>query len=60
MKAIINKFEKDLNDEIVKRDKYFNSKSENWQESEKGEEYQNSTEVLMELYDEVLETLTNI
>ena len=61
MKTILKKAE-DLKDtisvELEKREEFFDSKSEKWQESEKAENYQDITDKLQAVYDEI-ENLIN-
>lgn len=52
MKSIISKVENLIelvSDEINKREDFYSEKSEKWQESEKGEKYQEQTDSLSEL-----------
>lgn len=48
-----------ISEELEKREEYFDNKSEKWQESEKGESYQELTDQLQLVYDEI-ENLINI
>ena len=45
---------------INKRTEYFESKSDKWQESEKGEEYQYLTDRLQEMYDEIYDYISEL
>lgn len=47
-----------ISEELEKREEFFDSKSEKWQESEKAEEYQEKTDKLQAVYDEI-ENLIN-
>jgi len=61
MKGIIKKVEKlaiQIEAELDKRIKYTDSRSENWQDSDNGEEYISKTDKLQELSEALTEFLT--
>jgi len=56
MKKIIKKLDAltaVLEERILDRNEVFDNRSQKWQESEKGEKYQERTDMLQEMYDEV-------
>lgn len=55
----IKKFHSFLEQEIIKRDNYFCKKSEEWQESDAGEDYDIETGMLKELFDNVSDSITD-
>lgn len=58
IKSELKSFALKLRKELVKRDKYFFSKSESWQESDTGEKYLIKTDMLQELWSSI-ETALN-
>ena len=63
MKAIfkkLQKFQSQVSTEIIKRQNYFDKRSENWQDSIKGDEYITNTECLEELNEALNEGLINL
>ena len=58
MKQVLRQFEKAqviIEEEIARREELFDNRSEKWQESEKGEEFQEKTERLQEMLDELID-----
>ena len=58
MKKILNKMESlwaAMEEEIEKRTNTFDNRSEKWQESEKGEEFQEKTDRMQEMLDELID-----
>lgn len=63
MKELIKKVEAlqgAFEEEIAKREDILNSRSERWQESEKGEEYQERNDRLQEMLDELVDWATEL
>lgn len=58
MNKVIKKMEQlqaELEESIAHREEVFETRSEKWQESEKGEEYQERTGRLQEMLDEIID-----
>lgn len=49
IKKLLTQLEEALNNEIAKREEYYDTRSEKWQESEKGDEYLEKTDELQDM-----------
>ena len=56
----LQKFQSEIEAEIIKRENYFDDKSDNWQEDAKGDEYATDTECLIELNDALHDAIINL
>ena len=56
----LRKLEDQISQEIIKRENSFETKSETWQESEKGEKYQEDTNALEEAVTLIRESIDYI
>ena len=56
----LKKFQSNVEAELINRQNYFDSRSENWQESVRGDEYVADTECLQELNDSLNDGLVNM
>ena len=63
MNALFKKLEKFsayVEKELIKRENYFADRSENWQESVRGDDYLSETESIQELHDSLQDALVNL
>lgn len=63
MKSIIKKMESlqlCIEEQIAEREEIYDSRSEKWQDSDKGSEYQEKTERLQEMLDELIDWQTEL
>jgi len=63
MKNVLNNMDKlhtSLEELISKREEYFDLRTEKWQKSEKGEEFQEKTGRLQEMLDDIIDWQTEL
>ena len=56
----LEKFSAYVEKELIKRKNYFNDRSENWQESVRGDDYSSETECIQELHDNLQDAIVNL